>query len=70
MPDINAVIEVLDEARIGLDAARGAAEEWRRGKVAGIMHTPDQKVALKVVLETGLQKGKDGIAAVKAELAK
>ena len=35
MPDINVIIEKLDEARRGLNEARNIAEEWRRGRVAG-----------------------------------
>ena len=69
MPDVEKVIEALDLARRGLNDARNAAEEWRRGKVADIDFTPGQFTALRSVFRAGIQAGEAGIAAVKAELA-
>ena len=69
MPDVEKVIEALDSARRGLNDARNAAEEWRRGKVAGINHTSGQASALRTAFRAGIQTGEDGIAAVKTELA-
>lgn len=69
MPDVDIVIEALDSARKGLNAARNVAEEWRGGKVAGVDHTGGQATALKAAFITGIQAGEDGIAAVRAELA-
>ncbi len=68
MPDINVIIEKLDEARRGLNEARNVAEEWRRGRVAGVTHTLAQTSGLKTVLVSGIEAGKNGIAAVEAEL--
>ena len=68
MPDINVIIEKLDEARRGLNEARNVAEEWRRGRVAGVAHTSGQTNGLKTVLVSGIEAGKNGLAAVEAEL--
>ena len=68
--DIDKVIAALDEARSGFDNARDAGTEWKRGKVEGVNYTVTQNQAIKTAFMVGLQKGKDGIAAVEAELAK
>ena len=68
MPDVNKVIEALDRARSDLNAARNVAEEWRRGKVAGVTFTAAQLAALRAAFATGLQTGKNGLAAVDVEL--
>ena len=68
MPDIEKIIEKLDQARRGLNEARNVAEEWRRGRVAGVAHTAGQKSGLKTVLSSGIEAGKSGIAEVEAEL--
>jgi hypothetical protein len=68
MPDLDLIIERLDEARRGLNEARNVAEEWRRGRVAGVTHTSGQKNGLKTVFVSGIEAGKQGIAAVEAEL--
>ena len=68
--DIDEVIELLDEARRGLNDARNAADDWRRGKVSGVNYTAEQKTALRASFDAGIQVGKNGIAAVETELAK
>ena len=68
--DVDKVIEELEVARRGLNVARNAAEDWRSGAIAGVVHTAGQKTALKSAFTAGLQAGKDGMAAVDAELAK
>lgn len=68
MADIEILIQKLDQARSGLNTARNAADQWRRGSVGGMDLTQAQKAALKAVFQAGLQTGKDGIAAVEAEL--
>ena len=70
MPDVEKVIEALDSARRGLNDARNAAEEWRRGKVADVVHTSAQATALRSAFVTGIQAGADGIAAVRTELTR
>ncbi len=69
MPDVDKVIEALDSARSGLSNARNAAEEWRKGKVAGVDHTTGQMAALRTTFIAGIQAGEDGVAAVRTELA-
>jgi len=68
MPDVNVVIDALDSARRGYNDARNAAEEWRKGKVAGIDHTADQLAALKTAFLAGMQAGDNGVATVRTEL--
>ena len=68
MPDIQIVIARLDEARQGLNAARNAAEEWRRGAVSGVVYTTQQNTAIRATLDAGVQAGEVGIAATKTEL--
>ena len=68
MPDIQIVITKIDEARQGLNAARNAAEEWRRGSVSGVVYTAPQSTALRAALDAGVQAGEVGIAAAKTEL--
>ena len=68
MSDIEVVIEKLDQARRGLNEARDVAEEWRRGRVAGVTHTVGQKSGLKTALVSDIEAGKSAIAEVEAEL--
>ncbi|MCB7129292.1 MAG: hypothetical protein J3T61_07130 [Candidatus Brocadiales bacterium] len=68
MADIEVLIEKLDEARRNLNDARNSAEEWRRGKVAGVTHTAPQNTALRARFLSGITAAKRGIAAVEAEL--
>lgn len=68
MPDPEVLIENLDVGRQGLNNARNAVEEWKRGKVAGVDFTAAQRTAIRAVFEAGIQAGKDGIAAIDAEL--
>ena len=70
MPDVEKVIEALDNARRGLNDARNAAEEWRRGRIGGIPYTSEQATALRAAFQAGLQTGETGMAAVKVELAR
>lgn len=68
MPDPEIIIEVIDNARKGLNRARNAAEQWLEGKVAGVNFTAAQRTAIRTAFMNGLQEGKDGITAVDDEL--
>ena len=69
MPDVEVVITNIDAARVGLNAARNAAEQWRAGSVAGVALSAAQTTALSASITTGLNTGKTGISAVETELA-
>lgn len=68
MPDPEILIDNLDAARTGLNSARDALEQWRRGRVAGVNFTAAQRTAIRAIFEAGMQTGKDRIAAVDVEL--
>lgn len=69
MPDPDVLVEAIDSARVGLNSARNAVEQWRIGKVAGVNFTTAQRTAVRAQFEAGLQAGKDSIAAVDLELS-
>ena len=68
MPDPEILTTELDKSRTGLNRARNAVEQWRRGSVAGVNFTPTQRAAIRAEFDAGIQAGKDGLIAVELEL--